>query len=245
MSTRFFLLGQKRRRAGVATLLLLALALPIQAAKVYKWVDDEGQVHYGGKPPEKESQSADKIPVLGAQQAMATLRIRNDYEYCGKLRLPGPIHNRKRIFSSLRDRREEWQERLQRNERAQRDIVKRQATQRGSRRSGYGSSNDSRKRSQKEASELRCALAWAERKQENLGGIRNDVETELDIARNNLEILQQRANRACGPDPGVDSRPSGRRTQKNWKSCMRRYRSQISRSERDVKKLETEMRNIR
>ncbi len=32
-------------------LLLLALAAPLQAAKVYKWVDADGRVHYESTPP--------------------------------------------------------------------------------------------------------------------------------------------------------------------------------------------------
>ncbi len=34
--------------------LLFFLGLPIAQAEIYKWVDDNGQIHYSEKPPEKK-----------------------------------------------------------------------------------------------------------------------------------------------------------------------------------------------
>ncbi len=44
--------------------LLLALAVPIASAQVYKWVDEKGQVHYGEKPPAGSKPSAVKPPAV-------------------------------------------------------------------------------------------------------------------------------------------------------------------------------------
>ena len=42
----------RRRRAGrPATFLLLWLAAAGASAEVYKWVDEQGEVHYGDRPP--------------------------------------------------------------------------------------------------------------------------------------------------------------------------------------------------
>ena len=43
--------------------LLLALAVPIASAQVYKWVDENGRVHYGEKPPAGSKSSAVKPPA--------------------------------------------------------------------------------------------------------------------------------------------------------------------------------------
>jgi len=43
--------------------LLLALASPLASAQVYKWVDENGRVHYGEKPPSGSKSSTVKPPV--------------------------------------------------------------------------------------------------------------------------------------------------------------------------------------
>ncbi len=48
-------------RTWIAALLLVLLALPAGAEKVYKWVDEDGVVHFGAEPP--RGQSADTIDV--------------------------------------------------------------------------------------------------------------------------------------------------------------------------------------
>ncbi len=42
--------------------LLLALAMPAALAQVYKWVDEQGRVHYGEKPPAGTKPSTVKPP---------------------------------------------------------------------------------------------------------------------------------------------------------------------------------------
>ena len=43
--------------------LLMALAVPVASAQVYKWVDENGRVHYGEKPPAGSKPSAVKPPA--------------------------------------------------------------------------------------------------------------------------------------------------------------------------------------
>ena len=43
--------------------LLLALAVPVASAQVYKWVDEKGRIHYGEKPPAGSKPSAVKPPA--------------------------------------------------------------------------------------------------------------------------------------------------------------------------------------
>jgi hypothetical protein len=51
------------RSAGRCLVLLLALASPVAWAQVYKWVDENGRVHYGEKPPPGAKSSAVKPPI--------------------------------------------------------------------------------------------------------------------------------------------------------------------------------------
>ena len=47
-----------------ALTLLLALTVPAASAQVYKWVDENGRVHYGEKPPPGSKSSALKPPTV-------------------------------------------------------------------------------------------------------------------------------------------------------------------------------------
>lgn len=51
--------------------LLLALAVPVASAQVYKWVDEKGRVHYGEKPPAGSKPSAVKPPSAPSAPAKA------------------------------------------------------------------------------------------------------------------------------------------------------------------------------
>jgi hypothetical protein len=46
-----------------ALAMLLALAVPVASAQVYKWVDEKGRVHYGEEPPAGSKPSAVKPPA--------------------------------------------------------------------------------------------------------------------------------------------------------------------------------------
>ena len=50
--------------------LLLALAVPVAWAQIYKWVDETGRVHYGEKPP-PESKATTVKPPPARQSAPA------------------------------------------------------------------------------------------------------------------------------------------------------------------------------
>jgi hypothetical protein len=49
----------------VAAIFLLAIAagMPLHAAEIYKWVDENGVVHFSDNPPPPENQAAEKIAV--------------------------------------------------------------------------------------------------------------------------------------------------------------------------------------
>jgi hypothetical protein len=51
----------------LGTLLLGALALPAQAADIYRWTDDAGTVNYGNVVPERYKSFARKIDTSGSR----------------------------------------------------------------------------------------------------------------------------------------------------------------------------------
>jgi hypothetical protein len=65
------------RSAGRCLALLLALASPVAAAQVYKWVDESGRVHYGEKPPPGAKSSAVKPPIAAPDSPARSPDVRS------------------------------------------------------------------------------------------------------------------------------------------------------------------------
>ena len=56
------MLGFGRKGASVKSMVILILLIPLSAnAGVYKWVDANGQTHFGDRPPAKAASSEVKV----------------------------------------------------------------------------------------------------------------------------------------------------------------------------------------
>ena len=63
---------------GISLIIGLSILSPVTEAEIYKWVDENGQVHYGEKPPEenksttefklKKQQQTNTIPATPAER---------------------------------------------------------------------------------------------------------------------------------------------------------------------------------
>ena len=62
---------QMKKPALVVSILLIALITPISQAQLYKWVDDQGNVHYGDSPPE----NADLKEITGEITSFTTTEV--------------------------------------------------------------------------------------------------------------------------------------------------------------------------
>ena len=84
-----------RRLTPITLALLLAALSPLAAGQVYRWVDKQGRVHYGDRPPANAATAKIRtIPVPVEPTAIARLRIEpGDGEYLAYAdnSLAGPI----------------------------------------------------------------------------------------------------------------------------------------------------------
>ena len=65
--------------------LMLALAVPAASAQVFKWVDENGRVHYGEKPPPGAKANAVKPPAAGPGTPAAPLDVQSqEREFRGR-----------------------------------------------------------------------------------------------------------------------------------------------------------------
>jgi hypothetical protein len=195
-----------------------------------------------GKADGDADSIADEYPAEPAGQMTAPQpRQRGAYEYCGKIRLPGPIGKRRSIYEKLRDKRAEWESELRKYERVLRALVA-GTPARGAPHATASPSEDAAERANERKMELRCALNWAAVRTGEVNQVRNGIQHDLESARRRLMALEERAEAACGPDP-VSAHPTQGRAAKNqWNYCMRPYRNQLNFTRREVHELERDLR---
>ena len=98
-------------------LALLVLSFPAAAQKLYKIVDDEGNVTFSQFPPPEKPEKAtiDEHTVFGGSQS--TVVDRGDYMYCGDIRLANKTASRERksrYVQNLESQRTDWMRRRDR-----------------------------------------------------------------------------------------------------------------------------------
>lgn len=72
-------------RAPLAALVLV-LAAPPLAAEIYKWTDQDGQVHYTEDPPPDDVQSGDSAALDNEERTRIELPERSLRRYCADIR---------------------------------------------------------------------------------------------------------------------------------------------------------------
>ena len=84
----------KKSGSIIVCLLLLALASPLSHAQLYKWVDDQGNTHYGDSPPE----DADLKNITGEVSSYSSVSV-EPYEFDPKL-ISAPVSAKSVIMYS-------------------------------------------------------------------------------------------------------------------------------------------------
>jgi uncharacterized protein YyaL (SSP411 family) len=69
----------------MSTLMLVMIALPVDAGKIYKWVDDQGKVHYGSEKPadepaERVHVNTEKTGAVPGRKALAEEQKKQEAE---------------------------------------------------------------------------------------------------------------------------------------------------------------------
>ncbi len=229
-------------------LLLLALvvmAWPSYAQKLYKIVDENGNVSFSQFPPaeKKENTVVDDITVQGGSQSTVTETV--DGKYCGKIQLPRKYSGQSAAVyaKQLDQQRKYWRERLDRlNQRI--DSSNQNAINRGSYQSRYGSTSGNKyyqreiESNTEQVRDLRCALSWVdgEMKDTNATDVLVNNKQERERLQAAKAELQAKLDSKCGALPAYD--PNDRRNaskRKYWYDCSDKMRRELDRIERSLR----------
>lgn len=216
-------------------MLLGSLALPALAGKLYKIVDENGNVTFSQFPPKEKSENTTVEDVEVKSGGKATLREVGNRVYCGDMLVSyrsGGSSDRyaERRAESLREDVSYWQERLTRLERNANQRARNKLSSGG----GYGISRTAERNSNyqenmqedaKEMRELRCALAWAQDSQSTQITATTEGRSETSRLRDVRAGLEREMEEACGREPLLDPTDSTNALKRRqWRACTKKYR---------------------
>jgi hypothetical protein len=206
-------------------LLTLLISFPLHAAKLYKWVDKDGNVHYSQtKPLDAASPEAENAEEMNVSSSVVKPTRRRGKMYCGDDLLPELDDSKARNISTLQRRIYDWEDSVNR---------------RRERRADYAKSNDSldRRRTNpfdREDDEDRCKIAWAKARLADMQGDKEQIVGRYETVKKAITEVEEQKLAECGQDDRtgfvtVDDE-------------YRRHRKCVDRYDRELRKLKKELR---
>ena len=211
---------------------LAVLAPELYATKIYKIVDEDGNVTYSQIPPRKTEESTARVEALKVDSGAMT-RVTNRYgrDYCGDIQLPSkadvrgtPISYSRSVEDSLAGWRSllfdlsQYRERtdyyaLEENRYSANSFDENQKIARYQERF----TNDTQR-----MRDLRCAIDWAESQQDVVTTYKVADQEEKARLQASANQLEARLHRKCGQQPEYDrANPHNSEDRARWYNCGR------------------------
>ena len=227
---------------------VMALITPqVFAAKLYKIVDEQGNVTFSQYPPKEKSENTivEGVEVRGADAA-TSIRYVGNSAYCGDIQLPTSSAGSSTRSSEYRaeyvgQQVTFWRQRLQDLEQS---AQQRSRQKLSSSNSGYGISGTSERNSRYQAQldentqdmrDLRCALNWAERENSANAEVLSAGKSESQRLQSVHNDLSRKMVSECGREPLLDpSDPTNAKSRRQWKTCTKKYRKGLDDVEREM-----------
>ncbi|MGV6851212.1 MAG: DUF4124 domain-containing protein, partial [bacterium] len=173
---------------------LLCFSATSSAAKIYKWKDENGQVHFGEQPPshlaDKPDPTTEEVSIRNDQGTPINAVLRGDRWYCGESSFftqRDPISDLASIKSNLPD----WEQQradAQRNLEKARQEVRNIKVQNTKHNNQYTSGYESRLNwPTKNYNNIRCKISWAK---QQLNKLQSSGQNFIDDYNKNLEHLK-------------------------------------------------------
>lgn len=222
---------------------------PVTWAKVYKWVDKNGQVHYSQVPPANDQLKSDTEVAEKSGGNEIPVSRKGDYAYCGDMKLPGPLYEPKKILLNLGNREESWQRSMRESEqsleRQLKDLDRWAKSDNRYSSSNYNSSAQSnRNRTVRRIKEYRCALTWAKKQRNKYADIKHEITSDLKGAKTAYQDALDAAHSECGYEPKNYSDPDYADRKRAWKKCMRTHDRRINASKGNLRTLRNQAQQL-
>ncbi len=228
----------------------------VDAGKIFKWTDDEGNVHFGQRPPSGNKKA---VKVRGAQSSVVSSE-RSDGFYCGDIKLQSkpryssnPRYQQKKYRPSaqeLDNKIRSWRKSLRRSQDSLSQYLRRISKINPNRSSYYSRSQSAgfyerKENLTKSIAEYTCAIDWAEEKALSLRvGSASEID-EHKRAEEDLRAAKKQQRDFCGREPtGYNKYGSDRDAYRDWERCQRKYGAVVRKMERNVHQAQSALNKV-
>lgn len=230
-----------------AVLLMGLLTTHVDAAKLYKIVDQNGNVTFSQFPPtpseKPEGVIVEEKKVEGdGETALVT---KGETQFCGDIKLPVKRERKEYFFSEVAVSVRGWKDSLERKEKQlaknQESYLKQAQYQSRYNRSGYAIEQSARylerdRQLIESMRDLRCALSWGQTQQKASLEAKEEMNKELKRLQDSLKGMEAQRNAICGMEPIYEPTVAGnRQARSKWTKCDRDYRTDIRKLEQLIR----------
>lgn len=178
---------------SLSSLLIITLIgiSDVHAEKLYKWVDEEGNVTYSQTPPPADSSVQQEN--IDVSQSIIKPRKRGKKMYCGKSALPNISNRPEQAISMLEENILTW-----RDNNANTKEQRGEYTSKNSKNFDKLSFAKSLRTYDDRIKETDCKINWAKEELENLSGARTKIVKNRDNINDALRELENKKISTCG-----------------------------------------------
>lgn len=209
----------------------------VAQSKIYKWVDENGKVHYSSKPPPEQSKADGQVQVTDLkQEKIMPAQFRNNAFYCGELQILYVSRSNNFQTEVLKrgpKRLEDYQDRLISSEK---QFVK-NGKNMHSRYRDHQSVVKSQKRLKKQISQYKCAIKWLK---EKIDFAKSGKGPRIKKIEGQLARLKQVIQSNCGVEPDKGYLKEDKTRHSKWKRCKSKHSGRLKELTRELEELKKE-----
>ena len=238
-------------KASIILSFLIAIYIPVAQATIYKIVDENGKVSFTQVPPLPKKDSTSKVEKVALDHSNAARsRVTTEFgeELCGEISLPkqaNSLSSSKNHVQNIVRSKERWEKSLKRvsldMEKASQEKIK--SNNSYSYRPNYKTQQNKQYQQKfrdttQNMRDLRCAIHWADAKQEQIEHHEYSDNAERARLQGILATLKNNLSVSCGEQPALD--PTNERNEsmrKKWYGCSKHYIRDLNKVQNKLKRL--------
>lgn len=222
----------KKQIIVLAGSIIAFFSLGINAAgKVYKWVDEKGNVHFSEKAPESDAKQQVEVSEI-KKEKIAPIQKRGNGYYCGDMHVLSVY--RTSLSAEVLKKAPKAIKRYKKNLRNEEKRFVKRGKNLHRKYANYENHNDSQQRSKEKIGQYKCAINWLQSELDGASG--NKRQLILDVERR-LQKVEDFVRRKCGSEPAKGTLPAEQKIHRNWTRCKSKNSGRRKELEKELETL--------
>lgn len=204
--------------------LVIVVSSGVQAAKMYKIVDESGNVTYSQFPPlpkQEHGKDAVKVNEMSVSgESASQVRMVGKRQYCGEIKLPILSPKNPESYLNLSEYRQEWMQEME-GDTDLNDVRFRMHMNR------YNINRDPSEAGQRKR-DLQCAIQWVDSQKGDVQKVQTTLKNESNKLEQQISRIKSQRDKRCGSEPYRDpNQPGTQVLWDRWSDCYYEYQDEL------------------